>query len=169
MPEENYKQILNRIKTFVFDVDGVFTDSSIHITEKGEMLRVMNAKDGFAVQLALKNDYRIVIITGGNSEGVVKRFEYLGVKDIFSAVKDKVQVLNSYFKENELDKNEALYMGDDIPDYQVMKEVGLPTCPADAANEIKSIAKYISPKKGGHGAVRDVIEQTMRLHGKWSQ
>ncbi len=168
MSEENYKQILNRIKTFIFDVDGVFTNSDIHITENGEMLRVMNAKDGYAVHHALKKGYRIVIITGGNSKGVDLRFKYLGVKDVFSAVKDKVSVLNEYFRSNELNKNEALYMGDDMPDYDVMQEVALPCCPADASPEIKSISKYISSKKGGKGAVRDIIEQVMKLHETWT-
>ncbi|MEM7162201.1 MAG: HAD-IIIA family hydrolase [Bacteroidota bacterium] len=168
MPEENYKEILNRIKTFVFDVDGVFTDSSIHITEEGEMLRVMNSRDGYAVQLAVKKGYNVIIITGGHSIGVQKRFEYLGLKHIYIGAKDKEEILNEHFSKYQLDKNEALYMGDDIPDYHVMQEVALPCCPGDAATEIKSIAKYISKNLGGKGAVRDVIEQTMKVQGQWS-
>ena len=167
MSEESYKEILNRIKTFVFDVDGVFTDGSIHITESGEMLRIMSSRDGYAVQLAVKRGYRVVIITGGHSQGVFKRFQYLGLTDIFIGVKDKLSLLNEFFIENDLDKNESLYMGDDIPDLEVIQELALPACPADAVPEIKAVCKYISSKNGGKGAVRDVIEQTMKLQGTW--
>jgi 3-deoxy-D-manno-octulosonate 8-phosphate phosphatase (KDO 8-P phosphatase) len=133
----------------------------------GEQLRTANVRDGYAVQLAIKKGYRIAIITGGKGEGVRKRFEGLGVKDIFMASSDKVAVFNDYIKNQGIDPTGVLYMGDDIPDWKVMHLVGLPTCPADAAPEIKAFAHYISPKKGGKGCVRDVIEQTLREQGHW--
>ena len=167
MSQENYKSVLKRIKTFVFDVDGVFTANSILLTEKGEMLRTMNVRDGYAVQLAVRQGFHIVIISGGNSEAVRTRFEYLGVKNIFLGAGKKIEVFENYFTEKGLDKSKTLYMGDDIPDFEVMQKVGLACCPADATPEIKSISHYISPKNGGDGCVRDVLEQTMKVQGAW--
>lgn len=163
----NYKVILNRVKTFIFDVDGVFTDSIIHLFANGEQVRSANIKDGYAVQDAVKKGYRIVIISGGSQEAVRLRFNGLGVQDVFLGVKNKVETLVKYLNENNIDPNNCLYMGDDIPDYQVMQKVALPCCPADAAPEIKAVAKYISPFSGGKGCVRDVIEQTLKAQNNW--
>lgn len=163
----NYKVTLNRIKTFIFDVDGVFTDSIIHLLANGEQVRSANIKDGYAVQLAVKKGYRIVIISGGNQDAVRLRFNGLGVKDVFLGVKNKVKILEQFLEENQIDSDTCLYMGDDIPDYYVMQKVALPCCPSDAATEIKSVAKYISPFLGGKGCVRDVIEQTLKAQNNW--
>jgi len=155
------------INTFVFDVDGVLTNSELIILENGKLLRKMNTRDGYALKHAVQSGYRVVIITGGGSSGVILRLEGLGIKDIFSKVHNKLEVFDDYILENEINPGTVLYMGDDLPDYEVMRRVGLPTCPSDAAHEIIEIAQYISPQKGGKGCVRDVIEKVMRLHGNW--
>jgi 3-deoxy-D-manno-octulosonate 8-phosphate phosphatase (KDO 8-P phosphatase) len=155
------------ITTFIFDVDGVLTNNTLHITESGELLRTMNARDGFAMQMAIESDYNIAIITGGKSQGVISRLNGLGVTDIYKGVRDKVEAFEDYINTHHIDPNHILYMGDDLPDYDVMRRVALPTCPADAAHEIVRIAQYVSPFKGGEGAVRDVIEKVLRLHNKW--
>jgi 3-deoxy-D-manno-octulosonate 8-phosphate phosphatase (KDO 8-P phosphatase) len=162
----NFKEELVNVKAFAFDVDGVFS-GNIFITESGEQLRTMNIKDGYAVQLAVKKGYPIAIITGGYSEGIRKRFEGLGVKDIFMSCKQKTVEFEIFLKKYSLNASDVLYMGDDIPDYNVMKTVGIPVCPSDAAVEIKSISKYISSIRGGKGCVRDVIEQVLRSQEKW--
>jgi len=164
---KNYKEILNHITTFIFDVDGVLTDSSVHVTESGEMLRVMNIRDGFAMKAALESGYNVCIISGGNNEGVRIRLRNLGITDIHLASPNKVDTFKEYIDLYAIKPEEVLYMGDDIPDYHVMKLVGLPTCPQDASPEIKAISKYISHKNGGKGAVREVIEQVMKVQGKW--
>ena len=151
----------------MFDVDGVFTDGSVFLFENGQPVRRMNIKDGYAVQLAAKKGYRIVIISGGRSEGVKTRLKGLGATDVFLGVANKMETFTDYLEEHNIDPATVLYMGDDIPDYSVMKKSGVPVCPADAATEIKEISIYVSPVKGGYGCVRDVIEQTMRVHGKW--
>ena len=168
MPK-SYKEIMNDITTFIFDVDGVLTDSSVHITPTGEMLRVMNIRDGFAMKAAVESGYHVCIISGGSNEGVRIRLQNLGIKDIHLACPDKVENFKEYTALYDLKPEQVLYMGDDIPDYHVMKLVGLPTCPQDASPEIKEISSYISHKNGGRGAVRDVIEQVMRVQGKWMQ
>lgn len=155
------------VTTFIFDVDGVLTDNSLLITESGELLRSMNARDGFAMKLAIESDYNIAIITGGKSEGVIKRLNGLGIVDIYKGINDKVEAFNDYIEQNGINPENILYMGDDIPDFDVMRRVGLPTCPADAVTEILQVAQYVSPKVGGKGCVRDVIEKVMRLHNKW--
>jgi 3-deoxy-D-manno-octulosonate 8-phosphate phosphatase (KDO 8-P phosphatase) len=164
---KNYKEILNHITTFIFDVDGVLTDSSVHVTESGEMLRVMNIRDGFAMKAALESGYNVCIISGGNNEGVRIRLRNLGITDIHLASPNKVETFKEYIDLYAIKPEEVLYMGDDIPDYHVMQLVGLPTCPQDASPEIKAISKYISHKNGGKGAVREVIEQVMKVQGKW--
>jgi 3-deoxy-D-manno-octulosonate 8-phosphate phosphatase (KDO 8-P phosphatase) len=164
---KNYKEILNHITTFIFDVDGVLTDSSVHVTESGEMLRVMNIRDGFAMKAALESGYKVCIISGGNNEGVRIRLRNLGITDIHLASPNKVDTFKEYIDLYAIKPEEVLYMGDDIPDYHVMQLVGLPTCPQDASPEIKAISKYISHKNGGKGAVREVIEQVMKVQGKW--
>ena len=155
------------IRTFVFDVDGVMTDGNVQVTDKGEQWRTMNTKDGYSLQLAVKKGYRVLVISGGQSEGVRLRLEGLGIKDVFLHVKDKMERLRAYMQEHDLGIEDMLYMGDDIPDYGVMKQVGLACAPADAAPEIRHIAAYISSFNGGHGCVRDVIEKVLKLNGHW--
>lgn len=166
---KSYKEIMNDITTFIFDVDGVLTDSSVHITPTGEMLRVMNIRDGFAMKAAVESGYHVCIISGGSNEGVRIRLRNLGITDIHLACPDKVETFKEYTDIYNIKPEQVLYMGDDIPDYHVMKLVGLPTCPLDSSPEIKEISSYVSHKNGGRGAVRDVIEQVMRVQGKWMQ
>ncbi|MEM0543288.1 HAD-IIIA family hydrolase [Flavobacterium sp. j3] len=165
--EKSYKELMNTITTFIFDVDGVLTDSSVHVTPTGELLRIMNIRDGFAMKAAIESGYNICIISGGNNEGVRIRLNNLGITAIHLASPDKVATFKEYIELYNIKPEEILYMGDDIPDFHVMQLVGLPTCPQDASPEIKSISKYISHKNGGKGAVREVIEQVMKVQGKW--
>lgn len=160
-------QLFKQIKTFVFDVDGVLATEILVILQGGDMARNMNSKDGYALQLAVKKGYGVVIISGGTSEPVRQRFERLGVRDVFLGVYDKKEILLEYARKKQLHLHEMLYMGDDIPDYVVMNLVGLPCCPADAVQEIKQISKYISPVDGGRGCGRDVIEKVLKLNGHW--
>ncbi|HEY6902022.1 MAG TPA: HAD hydrolase family protein [Puia sp.] len=155
------------IRTFVFDVDGVMTDGSVLIYQTGEQVRRMSTRDGYSLQLAVKKGYRVVVISGGSSEGVRQRLQYLGIRDIFLEIHDKVRVLEAYAREHGLDSRDMLYMGDDIPDYKAMQHVGLACAPADAAPEIRHIAAYISSFGGGQGCVRDVIEKVLKLNGHW--
>jgi 3-deoxy-D-manno-octulosonate 8-phosphate phosphatase (KDO 8-P phosphatase) len=148
-------------------VDGVLTNGIINITTEGEMIRRMNVKDGFALKTALQEGFRIAIISGGTNEGVRRRLNGLGIKDIYLGVHNKLEVLESYCREHSLKPEEIMYMGDDIPDWEVMRRVGLPCAPNDADSEIQRIAKYISHKKGGEGCARDIIEQILRVQGKW--
>jgi 3-deoxy-D-manno-octulosonate 8-phosphate phosphatase (KDO 8-P phosphatase) len=164
--------LLNKFKhitTFIFDVDGVLTDGTLLVLPDGVMARRMNIKDGYALQLAIKKGYRVAIISGGISDDVHNRFTKLGLKDIWMGVTDKATVLQQYMQQNKLTADEVLYMGDDIPDLQVMKLTGLPCCPADAVQEIQEVSIYISHIKGGDGCVRDVIEKTMKLRGNWGE
>ena len=164
---KSYKEIMNNITTFIFDVDGVLTDSSVHITPTGEMLRIMNIRDGYALKAAVESGYHVCIISGGSNEGVRIRLRNLGITDIHLGTPDKVETFKEYTELYQINPEHVLYMGDDIPDYHVMQLVGLPTCPQDASPEIKTISKYISHKNGGKGAVREVIEQVMKVQGKW--
>ncbi len=164
---KNYKELLKNINTFIFDYDGVLTDGTVLLSSSGELFRTSSVKDGYALQLAVRKGYRIAIITGGKSDSIVKRFKSLDIKDVFISVESKIDIFNKYIKKNNINKENILYMGDDIPDYQVMKEVAVPCCPADAAEEIKSISKFISDLKGGEGCVRDIIEQVLKVQGKW--
>ncbi|MEI7596692.1 MAG: HAD-IIIA family hydrolase [Bacteroidota bacterium] len=163
----NFKAQLKEIKAFVFDMDGVLTDGTMLVMPDGEMLRRMHFRDGYAMQLAIKKGFKIAIISGGRAAGVTERFEKLGVSHIYLAVSEKIEKYEEFLKLTELNDNQVIYMGDDIPDYQVMKRVGVPTCPSDASEEIKQISKYVSNKKGGEGCVRDIIEQTMKMQGSW--
>lgn len=163
----NLKEDLLKIKAFAFDVDGVFSDGCVYLYPENDIVRSMNIKDGYAVQHAIKMGYHIGIITGGRSATVENRFKNLGVTDIYMNASNKMLDYKSFLKKHNLKNEEVLYMGDDIPDYEIMKKVGFPTCPEDAAQEIKDISKYISHKNGGHGCVRDVIEQVLKLQGKW--
>ncbi len=165
--EKSYKEYLQHITTFVFDVDGVLTDASILINTEGELFRTMNVKDGFALKTAIDHNYHICVISGGTNEGVRKRLEGLGIKDIHLGAKHKVELLQDYFSTNNIKAENVIYMGDDVPDLAAMKMVGLPCCPQDAVPEIKTISKYISHKKGGEGAVRDIVEQVLKVQGNW--
>lgn len=164
---ENFKQKLNHIKTFLFDVDGVLTNGQVMILSSGEIVRNMHSKDGYALQLAVKKGYRIAIITGGNSQSVKQILQGLGIQDVFLNQSDKLSCYENYKELYHLSDHEVLYMGDDLPDYAVMKQVGLATCPQNSAYEIKEICHYISTRKGGEGCVRDIIEQVMRCQGTW--
>ncbi|GGD83958.1 KdsC family phosphatase [Planktosalinus lacus] len=167
MEEKSYKEYLQHINSFVFDVDGVLTDGTITITTEGDLLRNMSIKDGYAIKTAIEQGYHVCIISGGSNEGVKKRLRALGVTNIHLGVQHKTEVLDEYFDIYNIKPENTLYMGDDIPDLYAMKLVGLPTCPQDAATEIKAISKYISHRKGGKGCVRDVIEQVLKVQGKW--
>lgn len=163
---KSYKENLADITTFVFDVDGVFTDGSVMLLND-EVVRTLSSRDGYAVQYASKLGYRILIVTGGNSEAVRVRLENLGATEVCLQSKNKVEVYEGLKKKYNFTDDEVLYMGDDIPDYPVMEMVKVATCPQDAAVEIKGISHYQSPINGGKGCVRDVIEQTLRVQGKW--
>ncbi|NGX84333.1 HAD-IIIA family hydrolase [Aequorivita sp. KMM 9714] len=163
----SYKEYLKNINTFIFDVDGVLTDGSIQVNTQGEMFRTMNVKDGYALKTAVDKGFNVCVISGGSNEGVRVRLQNLGIKDVFLGAHNKTEILDDYLKTHNLKKENILYMGDDLPDYEVMQEVGLPTCPQDAVPEIKNISKYVSHKNGGKGCVRDVIEQVLKVHGKW--
>jgi 3-deoxy-D-manno-octulosonate 8-phosphate phosphatase (KDO 8-P phosphatase) len=166
---KSYKEIMNDITTFVFDVDGVLTDGSVFVNTTGEMLRTMNIRDGYALKAAVDNGYNVCIISGGSNEGVRVRLRNLGITDIHLGTPDKVATFDEYTDVYSILPEQVLYMGDDIPDYHVMQLVGLPTCTQDACPEIKAISKYISHKNGGQGTVRDVIEQVMKVQGKWME
>ena len=168
MEDKSYKEYLEHITTFIFDVDGVLTDGTITITTTGEMLRTMHTKDGFAIKTALQAGFNVCIISGGTNEGVRQRLKGLGVTDIYLGAHNKIEQLDEYLDIYDIKTENVLYMGDDIPDYPVMKLVGLPCCPQDAVPEIKDICKYVSHKNGGKGAVRDVIEQVLKVQDKWN-
>jgi 3-deoxy-D-manno-octulosonate 8-phosphate phosphatase (KDO 8-P phosphatase) len=167
LPMTEPKKQLQTVKAFAFDVDGVFTNGQVLLHPGGEFIRMMNIKDGFAIQHAVKMGYPIAIITGGFSRMVKKRFAYLGVRDIYMKCGVKAPVFAAFCEKHGLSPGEVLYMGDDLPDYEVMKMAGFAACPVDAAPEIRDISTYISYQKGGEGCVRDVVEQVLRLHGKW--
>lgn len=162
----SYKERLNPITTFIFDVDGVLTNGEV-ILFNNEVVRTMNSKDAYALQNAINHGYKIFVITGGSSEEVKHRLLELGVTEVHLKSANKLAVYNSIKAAHSLKDEEVLYMGDDIPDYPVLEKVGMACCPQDAAVEVKQIAHYQSPHLGGKGCVRDVIEQTMRLHGQW--
>lgn len=164
---KSYKQIMNDITTLIFDVDGVLTDSSVFVTNEGEILRVMSIRDGYAMKAAVECGYNVCIISGGSNEGVRVRLRNLGITDIYLGTPDKVATFKEYIELYDIKPEQVLYMGDDIPDYHVMQLVGLPSCPQDSTPEIKAISRYISHRNGGKGAARDVIEQVMKVQGKW--
>lgn len=163
----NYKNKLHQIKAFAFDVDGVFTDGRVYLNAGDEFIRAVNIKDGYAVQHCIKVGLPIAIISGGNSEAVVTRFKKLGVTDIYMSSSNKIDDYEDFRMKYGFEHEDLAYMGDDIPDYEIMQRVGLPTCPVDAAHEIKSVSAYISPRAGGDGCVRDLIEQVLRVQEKW--
>jgi 3-deoxy-D-manno-octulosonate 8-phosphate phosphatase (KDO 8-P phosphatase) len=155
------------IRTFMLDVDGVLTNNEVLITEEGALLRTMHVRDGYAIQLALRQGYQVFVITGGKSRGVADRLRALGIQDIASNVRNKLGAYEEYLDVYGLEESRILYMGDDLPDYDVMRRVGLPVCPSDAAQEIMAICPYVSPLPGGKGCVRDVIEKVLKLNGHW--
>ncbi|MBR1774792.1 MAG: HAD hydrolase family protein [Bacteroidales bacterium] len=163
----NYKVKLKDINTFIFDYDGVISDGYIYTANDDIIMRSGNVKDGYAIQYAIKKGYNIVIISGGSGKSIETRMRMLGVRDVFISAGNKLEIYYKYCKEHNLERKNILYMGDDIPDYDIMQNVGVATCPADAACEIKQIADYISDKKGGQGCVRDIVEQVLKLHNKW--
>ena len=156
------------IKTFAFDMDGVLTDGSVIVDSDNNWLRRMNIRDGYALQLAVRSGFGVIIISGSNSTYVQARLHKLGVTDVYRDAQNKEEFLKNFAAERKIDLNELLFMGDDIPDYQCMKMAGIAACPSDAAFEIKGIASYISPLAGGNGCVRDVIEKVLKLNNKWT-
>lgn len=163
----NYKALLNDVDTFIFDYDGVMTDGKVMLLEKGQPLRSANVKDGYVLQLIVKLGFNVAIISGGFSRSVENRLEMLGIKDVFIGVKNKEEALKKYLSDRKINPKNVVYMGDDIPDFKVMKMVGIPVCPADAVEEIKDISIFISDKNGGAGCVRDIVEQVLKVQGKW--
>ncbi|MFM7015262.1 MAG: KdsC family phosphatase [Bacteroidota bacterium] len=163
----NFKERLQKVKCFVFDIDGVLTDGQLHILQDGTMLRNMNIKDGYALRQAFLKGYPVFVISGSNAEGVKQRLKNLGINEVYLNCKDKLDQLSMLLVKYNLSYEEVLYMGDDLPDMEVMKRCGVATCPLDAVHQIKNISIYISDYQGGKGAVRDVIEQTLSLHGQF--
>ncbi len=163
----NYKTKLNKITTFIFDVDGVLTNGKILITSDGQMYRSMNTKDGFAIKLAISKGYRIAIISGGNNKGIIKRLSELNISEIYLGVTDKLNTYKNLIRKNNITGKEILYMGDDIPDIPVMKNVILSACPKDAVSDVKNLVDYVSDKYGGEGCVREIIEQVLKVQNNW--
>ncbi|NQU84631.1 MAG: HAD hydrolase family protein [Mariniphaga sp.] len=162
-----FKEELKQVKAFIFDVDGVLSMDTTPLNKEGDLVRTANVKDGFAIRNALMNNFEVAIITGGFVERVKLRYQKLGVKYYYENIRDKMECLKDFLEKTNIEPKNILYMGDDLVDYEIMKNIGIPTCPVDAVTEIKEISKYISDKKGGEGCVRDVIEQVMRAHGNW--
>lgn len=158
---------LQKIRAIIFDIDGVLSSETITLSPEGEPLRTVNIKDGYAIQLAIKLGLRIAVLTGANVSSVRVRYEGLGVKDIYLGCAVKIETYEAFLKKYGLTDEEVMYMGDDIPDLEIMRRVGCPVCPNDACSEIKEACLYVSDKIGGHGCGRDVIEQTLRAQGKW--
>ena len=158
---------LKKIKAIVFDVDGVLSAETITMAATGEPLRTVNIKDGYAIQLAQKMGLRIAILTGGNTSAIRTRYENLGVQDIYMKCSVKITTFEEFLEKYQLSADEVIYVGDDIPDYEVMKRCGCPCCPADACSDIKAIILYVSDRKGGYGCGRDIVEQVLRAQGKW--
>lgn len=165
----NFKEDIARVEAFVFDVDGVFTDGNITPLPDGDFLRAYNAKDGYAISYAIKHGYKVFIITGGRGEILKTRFNYLRVTELHTNISDKIAVLNDIISRNGLNRDNVIFMGDDIPDLECMLAVGIPVCPADSACEIIDASRYVSEFAGGKGCVRDIVEQVLRAHGHWAQ
>ena len=165
---KNYKLFLAQIKTFIFDIDGVLTDGKVLINSDGELLRYFDTKDGYAIKCALIKGFKVAIISGGKNEAVRERFQELGVLDIYLGAHHKLEAYQDLLNNYNLNPEEILYIGDDIPDIPVMEKVGLGCCPADAVSDVKAMADYISHKEGGKGCVRELIEQVLRVQGKWT-
>lgn len=156
-----------RIKALFLDVDGVLTDGTVLVNEDGDQLRRFSIKDGYAIQLAVNVGVQVIVISGGRSEGVLKRLQHLGVLDVYLGISNKLQLMHEIMHRQEWSKEDVAFMGDDVPDLDCMKNVGLALCPQDAVEEVKAVAGYVSPKNGGAGCVRDVLEKILRLKGLW--
>jgi 3-deoxy-D-manno-octulosonate 8-phosphate phosphatase (KDO 8-P phosphatase) len=165
----NPLEAFRHIDAFIFDVDGVLSPNHVLVTEEGQLLRRMNIRDGYALRRAVEAGYKVGVITGGRSEGVRLRLQGLGVEDVYLGAQDKRGPYEDFIDKHGLDEGRVLYMGDDLPDYAVMRRSGLAVCPADAAPEILDISVYVSHQKGGEGCVRDVIEKVLRLAGHWPE
>ena len=166
---ENFKEQIARVEAFVFDVDGVMTDGGIIPTADGDFIRRYNAKDGYALAYAVKMGYKVCVISGGHGRLLERRLQMLGIHRYYIDCMDKITTLRSYLAEESLDPQNVIYMGDDIPDLDCLREVGIPVCPADAAAEVLEIARYVSEFNGGAGAVRDIVEQVLRARGDWAR
>lgn len=162
-----FKDDLKKVRAFVFDVDGVLSRQEVSLSADGELIRTSCAKDGYAIMYSGKKGYVVAIISGGGSPGLEERFRKLGIKDIYLKIADKVEALEDLMQKYDLQPEEILYMGDDIPDYNVMTRIGVPVCPADACEEIKSVSRYISDIPGGMGCARDVIAQVLKAREDW--
>jgi 3-deoxy-D-manno-octulosonate 8-phosphate phosphatase (KDO 8-P phosphatase) len=158
---------MRAIRAFFFDIDGVFTDNSLLVTESGDILRTMNVRDGQAVKWAIRQGFQMVVITGGRSEGVYKRLTALGIREIYSGVEDKKSVFQAVLQRLDLRTESVCYMGDDLPDLPVLRKAGLACAPADAVPEVLAVADYVSPLKGGQGCVRDLLEKVLKMQDKW--
>lgn len=158
---------LMAVRAFILDVDGVLTDNTVHVTESGEQLRSMNIRDGMGLKIALRNGFPVCIITGGRSQGVIKRLAGLGIEHIYSGIEEKWPVFLQFLEANRLKAQDICYMGDDLPDIHILHKVGLSTCPADAVPEVRQIVDYISPVPGGAGCVRDIVEKVLKAQGKF--
>ena len=158
---------LKEIKAIIFDIDGVLSSETITLSSEGEPLRTVNIKDGYAMQLAMKLGLRIAIMTGAKVTSIRKRYEGLGVEDIYIGCSVKIETYETFLHKYGLTDKEIMYMGDDIPDLEIMRRVGCPVCPKDACPEIKEVSIYVSDRIGGHGCGRDIIEQVLRAQGKW--
>ncbi len=169
-PELHIMNVLpyfKNVRSFIFDIDGVLTNGTVLLLENGLQARSMHTKDGLALQMALRHGYRVVVVSGAYSDPVLVRLQYLGITDIYLAAKNKKEVIATYLSEHAIGWNEVLFMGDDLPDLEVLGMAGLSCCPADAVPEVKHISKYISPFSGGSGCVRDVIEKVLKLNNQW--
>jgi len=163
----NFKEILKNLDTLIFDIDGVLSASNVLISEKGELLRSTNVKDGYILRYAIQKGLRVIILSGGLNEAVKIRYDALGIPDVIIKSKRKIEDFANLKAKYNLDEEKTLYMGDDIPDYELLKIVGVACCPADAADEIKEISLFVSSKKGGEGCVREITEQVLRAKGLW--
>ena len=164
---ESFLHKLKDITTFIFDVDGVLTDGTVYVAENGEQSRAFNIKDGYALQLAIKCGYNVCVVSGSRSKSALHRLNSLGVKDVYMGIHTKIGKVKIYLEEKAISPEKVLYMGDDIPELEAMNIVGLPVCPADAAEEIKAVSLYVSPLGGGKGCARDVIEKVLKIQDKW--
>lgn len=158
---------LKEVRAVIFDIDGVLSANTITLHPEGEPMRTVNIKDGYAMQLAVKQGLRIAIMTGADVKSIRMRYEKLGVKDIFTGCSVKIQVYEKFLADNALSDEEVIFVGDDIPDYEVMSRCGCPCCPADACPDIKRVSRYVSNQNGGYGVGRDILEQVLRAQGKW--
>lgn len=165
----NFKEDIAHTEAFVFDVDGVMTDGGIVPTVDGDFIRRYNAKDGYALAYAIRMGYKVCIITGGRGRTLENRLRMLGITDFYTDCMDKIAAMREFFEREGLDPQHVIYMGDDIPDLECMREVGIPVCPADAAAEVVEVSRYVSEFNGGAGAVRDIVEQVLRARGDWAK